>query len=96
MKKGGYIYIMSNKNNTVLYTGVTSQLKTRIAEHKNGIYKTSFTYKYNIEKLVYFETFSDIYQAIEREKQIKSGSRTNKLELVKNLNPNWDDLFYGL
>jgi len=93
MEKGGYVYIITNKNNTVLYTGVTSDLSKRIAEHKETIYKKSFTTKYNLDKLVYFEHFNLIIFAIEREKQIKAGTRKKKLDLINSLNPEWKDLF---
>ena len=93
MEKGGYVYIMTNHNNTVLYTGVTSRLKERIWEHKTNYYKTSFTSRYNVHKLVYFEEFSDIRDAIEREKQIKAGSRAGKIQLIESMNEEWKDLF---
>lgn len=93
MVRGGAIYIMTNKNNTVLYTGVTSDLKRRIYEHKNHLYKNSFTDKYNIEKLIYFETFHSIEEAILREKQIKAGSRNKKIDLINSINPKWNDLY---
>lgn len=78
MKYGGYTYIMTNKNNTVLYTGVTSNLIKRVYEHKESIFPDSFTSKYNLNKLVYFEGFNRIEDAIAREKQIKGGSRRKK------------------
>jgi putative endonuclease len=80
-----YIYIMTNKNNTVLYTGVTNDLKRRVYEHKEK-FKPSFTTKYNINKLVYYEIFDDIYNAISREKQIKGGSRQKKIDLINSFN----------
>ena len=86
-----YVYIMTNKNNNVLYTGVTNDLERRVYEHKNNMIK-GFTYKYNINKLVYFEETSDVESAIVREKQIKSGSRKNKIELVNSINDKWNDL----
>jgi len=86
-----YVYILTNKNNTVLYTGVTNDLVRRVSEHKNKIIK-GFTSKYNIEKLVYFEDFNEIESAITREKQIKSGSRLKKIKLIENENPDWKDL----
>ena len=86
-----YVYIMTNKNNNVLYTGVTNDLERRVYEHKNKMIK-GFTYKYNINKLVYFEETSDVESAIVREKQIKSGSRKNKIELVNSINDKWNDL----
>ena len=93
MKRGGAVYILTNKNNNVLYTGVTSDLKKRIYEHKNKIYSTSFTNKYNINKLVYYEAFHSIEEAIAREKQIKGGSRDKKIKLIEDLNPDWNDLY---
>ena len=95
MKKEYYIYIMTNRWNTVLYTGVTNNLKKRIYEHKEK-YVRGFTKRYNIDKLVYYEMFGDIYNAIAREKQIKAGSRKKKIELVQSMNPEWKDLFYEL
>ena len=85
---------MTNKNNTVLYTGVTSNLPRRIFQHKTGYYD-GFTKRYNCKKLVYFEEFTDIRQAILREKQIKAGSRKKKIQLIDKLNPDWKDLSDG-
>ncbi len=93
MDKGGFIYIMTNPRNTVLYTGVTSRLKERIWEHKTREHLTSFTAKYKISKLLYFEEYNDIRDAIEREKQIKAGSRAKKIKLIESMNPGWKDLF---
>jgi putative endonuclease len=92
MERGGYIYILTNKNHTVLYTGVTSKLAKRLYEHRTGFYKNSFTSRYNVFKLVYFEGFSRIEEAIAREKQIKAGSRQKKLDLINRFNPEWKDL----
>ena len=92
MERGGYIYILTNKNHTVLYTGVTSNLANRLHEHRTGLYKTSFTFKYNVKELVYYEGFTNIEQAIFREKQIKAGSRQKKLDLINGFNPEWKDL----
>lgn len=86
-----FIYFMTKNNNTVIYIGVTSNLLKRIYQHKTISYK-GFTSKYNCEKLVYFEEFTDINQAITREKQLKSGSRKRKEELIRILNPEWNDL----
>ncbi len=91
--KGGSVYIITNKNNTTLYTGVSSDLISRIIEHKEKIYSQSFTSKYNISKLVYYEQFHSIEEAIAREKQIKAGSRKKKIELIESMNPEWNDLF---
>ena len=90
-----YVYIMTNKINTVLYTGITSNLKKRIWEHKEKTIK-GFTKKYNIDKLVYWEIFNDPENAILREKQIKAGSRSKKIELIKGINPEWEDLYNKL
>jgi putative endonuclease len=91
MNEQFYVYIMTNRNNTVLYTGITSDLKKRTYEHKHKLIK-GFTTRYNIDKLVYFEIFSDSYNAISREKQIKSGSRKKKILLIESVNPDWKDL----
>ena len=87
-----YIYIMTNKVNTVLYTGFTNNLDRRVYEHKEKIIE-GFTKKYNINKLVYYEIFSDARNAIIREKQIKAGSRKKKLDLINSMNPEWKDLY---
>jgi len=86
------IYILTNKNNNVLYTGVTSNLVKRIWEHKNKIVE-GFSKKYNLHKLVYYEFFENINQAIIREKQIKAGSRKKKFDLINKFNPDWKDLY---
>jgi putative endonuclease len=87
-----YVYILTNKNNTLVYIGVTNNLKRRIGEHKEKVLK-GFTYRYNIEKLVYFETFTDINQAIKREKQLKKWKRSWKNELIAQTNKEWRDLY---
>jgi putative endonuclease len=92
MNKQSYVYILSNKNNKVLYTGVTADLKKRVYEHKMKVVP-GFTSIYNVEKLVYFEVFGDIYNAIELEKQIKGGSRQDKINLIDAFNPKWNDLY---
>src|SRR6187401_2851138 len=92
MHQYGYFYIMTNAYNTVLYCGSTIDLFKRVQEHKNKIFKNSFTSKYNIDKLVYFETFSVAGDAFEREKQVKTGSRKKKIDLILRLNPGWKDL----
>ena len=84
---------MTNVYNTVLYCGATTDLYKRVLEHKNGIFQDSFTLKYNIDKLVYFECFSIAGDAFEREKQVKAGSRKKKIDLITNMNPEWKDLF---
>ena len=90
-----YIYIMSNKRNTVLYTGVTNEVKRRVYEHKEKLVN-GFTKKYNVTKLVYYEVFEDIENAILREKQIKAGSRQKKIELISSMNKEWRDLYEEL
>ena len=87
-----FIYIATNKTNTVLYIGVTNNLIGRIYQHKNKMV-SSFTSKYNVNKLVYYEMFGEIDQAIKREKQIKAGSRVKKLKLIQAINPNFKDLY---
>jgi len=87
----GYVYIMTNNSNSVLYTGVTRDLNERVAQHKTKIHANSFTARYNIWKLVYFECFDTIGEAIKREKQIKAGSRKKKEELINDNNPEWAD-----
>jgi putative endonuclease len=87
-----YTYIVTNKNNTVLYTGVTNNLSRRIEEHRIKQNPKSFTARYNINKLVWYENYSSIVKAITREKQIKAGSRKKKLQLIEEMNPEWKDL----
>ena len=91
-----YVYILTNKYGTVLYTGVTRDLVRRVYEHKNHLHKDSFTSKYNVTKLVYFEETNDVRSAIEREKQIKSWSRKRKTDLIFDKNPHWVDLYNNL
>jgi len=88
----GFVYILTNDNNTVVYTGVTSNLKLRVIEHREKLHSKSFTARYSLRKLVYFECFNSIVEAIKREKQIKGGSRKKKLELINSGNPEWNDL----
>ena len=88
-----WIYITTNKPNGVLYTGVTSELKNRILSHKTKKYKNSFSARYNVDKLVYFEDFDSIITARAREKQIKAGSRAKKIKLIESINPRWEDLY---
>ena len=90
-----YVYIMTNKRNTVLYTGVTNDLARRVYEHKEKL-ADGFTKKYNIVKLVYYEVLEDIENAILREKQIKAGSRQKKIQLISNVNKEWRDLYEEL
>lgn len=87
-----YVYLATNRGNTVIYTGVTSDVRQRISQHRNGMTE-GFTKKYRVGKLIYFEVFADPYQAIRREKQIKAGSRRNKLALIHAANPDWRDLW---
>ena len=91
MTKHYYVYLMTNKNNTVLYTGVTNNIKRRVFQHKEKQIE-GFTKKYNIVKLVYCEAYKYIDSAIMREKQIKGGSRKKKELLIESLNPQWNDL----
>ncbi len=93
MKYGGSVYILTNKYHTVLYTGVTSDLKKRVYQHKNKKFKSSFTANYNCDQLVYFKNFIRIEEAIAREKQIKGGSRKVKEELINAFKPEWKDLW---
>ena len=90
--KTGYVYILFNKRNGTLYTGVTSNLPQRIYRHKNRLVD-GFTKKYGIDKLGYYEIFDDISDAIMREKQIKAGSRKKKLGLIESMNSSWSDLY---
>ncbi len=87
-----YVYIITNKHNTTLYTGVTNDVLRRVIEHRQGI-SGSFSHRYNLYKLVFLEAYPDISSAINREKQIKAGPRKRKLELINSMNPEWDDLF---
>ena len=91
-QKYSYVYILFNERNGTLYTGVTSDLIKRVYEHKNKL-ADGFTKKYNIDKLGYYEVFEDIINAITREKQIKAGSRKNKIKLIESTNPKWKDLY---
>lgn len=93
MPREYYVYIITNQRNTVLYTGITSDLGKRIKEHKDKIVK-SFTKKYNIDKLVYYEVFNSPQEAILREKQIKAGPRKKKIDLIKATNSKFKDLFF--
>lgn len=83
---------MTNKNNSVIYTGMTNDLKRRIYEHKEKLIE-GFTKKYNVTKLVYYEIHQNSYSAISREKQIKAGSREKKIQLIEKANPEWNDLY---
>jgi putative endonuclease len=92
MGKEYLVYIMTNKYNTVLYTGVTNDLVRRTWEHKEG-FGSTFASRYRVNKLVYYESYENINLAIAREKQIKGGSRQKKIDLVNSLNPEWKDLY---
>jgi putative endonuclease len=92
VSKQYYVYIMTNSRNTVLYVGVTNDLIRRVYEHKEKL-ADGFTRKYNITKLVYYEVFEDIENAILREKQIKAGSRQKKVQLINSMNREWHDLY---
>jgi putative endonuclease len=93
MTQKGFIYILTNKHTKVLYTGVTSNLQQRMIQHKNGSFVDSFSKRYHLTILVYFEEFNRIEDAIIREKQIKAGSRQKKIDLINKMNPEWKDLF---
>ena len=86
-----YTYILTNKNNTVLYIGVTNDLKRRLYEHQEELLE-GFTKRYHLHKLVYYEEYGDIMQAIAREKQLKGFLRKKKIALIELQNPNWEDL----
>ncbi len=94
--KPGFVYILTNYTNTVLYTGVSSDLYERVKDHQGKRYPNSFTAKYNLNKLVYFEVFQIIGDAIGREKQIKAGSRSKKIKSIESMNPDWKDLYYEI
>jgi putative endonuclease len=95
MRKESYVYLLTNKHNNVLYTGVTNDLIRRVYEHKNKRV-AGFTQKYNVDRLVYYEVCGTIVVAIEREKQIKGWSRKKKQDLINTLNPEWGDLYLSL
>ncbi|MDF1527190.1 MAG: GIY-YIG nuclease family protein [bacterium] len=92
MSRTYYIYIMTNKENRVLYTGVTGDLVNRVYQHRERQVQ-GFTSRYNVTKLVYFEMFNDPVNAIAREKQMKAGSREKKVKLIERYNPEWKDLY---
>ncbi|MBE9550402.1 MAG: GIY-YIG nuclease family protein [Proteobacteria bacterium] len=95
MQKIPCVYIMTNRSHGVLYTGVTSDVVGRVYEHKQHMVK-SFTKKYNLERLVYYELHEDMYSAITREKNIKNWKRQWKIELIEDMNPDWFDLYEGI
>jgi len=92
MERGGFAYITTTKNNTALYVGSTSDLLCRMDQHKTKAFPNSYTAIYNIDKLVFYEYFDFIDEAIAREQQIKAGSRAKKIALINNMNPEWRDL----
>lgn len=93
MERGGCVYIMTNKGRSTLYIGVTSDLYSRIHQHRTHCYPSSFTAKYALEICVYFESFSAIEEAIAREKQLKGWTRAKKNMLISAINPTWRDLW---
>jgi len=95
MTRQYYVYILTNINNRVLYTGVTNDLKKRVYEHKEK-FVNGFTKKYNVSKLVYYEIFEDAENAILREKKIKAGARQKKIDMINAMNKEWADLYEGL
>ena len=92
MKRQPAVYLLTNKPDGTLYTGVTGDLPRRMWQHRNKATK-GFSARYNLTRLVYFELFEDMYEAISREKQIKAGSRKAKIELIERVNPEWRDLY---
>ena len=88
-----WVYIVSNRKDGVVYVGVTSELKYRIKSHKTKKYKNSFSARYNLDKLVYYEEYNSIITARAREKQLKSGNRARKIKLIESINPEWLDLY---
>ena len=95
LEKLYFVYILTNERHTVLYTGVTSELKVRLYRHREKLLP-GFTKRYNVWKLVYYEAGIDALGAIAREKQIKAGSRKKKLALINSFNPEWRDLYSDL
>lgn len=91
-----YVYILTNSNNNVLYTGVTNNLLRRVYEHKHHFVKEGFTAVYNVDKLVYYEATPSVYSAISREKQIKGWNRKRKNKLIETMNPQWIELYDSL
>jgi putative endonuclease len=92
MERGGTVYILTNDRHTVFYVGVTSEIIYRFIEHRDKIYSKSFTAKYNVSKLVYYENLRSIQEAIDREKYLKGKGRKFKLHLIESMNPEWRDL----
>ena len=96
MQRGGCVYIVTNLTHSVLYIGVTSDIITRAWEHKNKVHPKSFTAKYNCTKLVYYNFYPHIEEAIAAEKILKDRKRESKIDLINRLNPEWKDLYDGL
>ncbi len=92
MEKSPAVYILTNRPYGVLYIGVTSHLHSRVYQHKHKLV-AGFTARYNVNRLVYYELYEDMYTAIGRERQLKAGSRSRKIELIENTNPGWHDLY---
>ena len=95
MVKQYYVYLLTNKRDTVIYVGVTNDLVRRVYEHREDL-REGFTKRYRVKRLVNFEAFADVRDALEREKQLKGGSRQDKLELIASANPTWRDLYPDL
>ena len=93
IQKGGCVYMLTTMDHTAIYIGVTSDLQHRIIDHQNKIYPKSFTARYNCTKLVWYETFPQIEEAIDREKHLKAGNRAKKIKLIESINPQWKDLW---
>jgi putative endonuclease len=91
--QGGFVYILVNSHNTVFYVGVAASISSRLDQHRKKLFPKSFTSKYNINKIVYYEFFDAIEDAIQREKQVKKYSRVKKIELIVKKNPKWEDLY---
>jgi len=91
-----WTYMTTNKPNGTIYIGVTSEIKYRIQSHKTKKYKTAFSARYNLDKLVWFQEFDSIVDARAREKQLKAGNRVRKIKLIVEMNPEWKDLYYNL
>jgi putative endonuclease len=92
VEKSPAVYILANRPYGVLYVGVTSHLHSRIFQHKEKL-AAGFTARYNVDRLVYYELFEDMYSAISRERQLKAGPRRRKIRLIEDMNPGWHDLY---
>jgi putative endonuclease len=93
MSEKHYLYIITNKNEGVLYIGITNNLKRRIYQHKNKVHKSTFSARYNLDRLVYFEIFDSKDEALLREARMKKWNREWKMNLIKSFNPEWKDLY---